>query len=370
MAGEPDRSRLYYQRLTAGLLFVLAIVAIGAVLRATAVVVQPLVIALLLSFVLSPLVDRLHSYRLPWFVAILIVIVLLLAFGSLVAFVLYTSVQSVVRHFPRYVNRLLELLREVIETLELPPELIFEFDITRQLGAYLLTISGSFLGVLGSLTMVLIFVLFLLMEKPYLRPKVIEALQGPRTEKVFRIVGHTNAQIGRYLSVKLVISLATGVLVWGSFTIIGVDFAFIWAVLAFLFNFIPSIGSILVGVTSFAFAIVQFYPEPNPIIAAGASMLAIQTIVGNVIDPKLQGDRLKISPVVILFSLLFWGWLWGVIGLFLAVPLTVAMKIVFENVPGLEPVGVLMGRSDVHEESVPHGVQLPGDTVDGDSDDE
>jgi AI-2 transport protein TqsA len=370
MPPRPDRSDLYYQRLTAGILFLLAVIAVGAVLKVTATVVQPLVIALLLSFVLSPLVDRLHSYRLPWFVAILIVIVLLLAFGSLVAFVLYTSVQGVVRQFPRYVNRLLELLREVIETLELPPELIFEFDITRQLGGYLLTISGSFLGVMGSLTMVLIFVLFLLMEKPYLRPKIMEALQGPRTDRVFRIVGHINAQIGRYLSVKLVISLATGVLVWGSFTIIGVDFAFIWAVLAFLFNFIPSIGSILVGVTSFAFAIVQFYPQPNPIVATGASMLAIQTIVGNIIDPKLQGDRLKISPVVILFSLLFWGWLWGVVGLFLAVPLTVAMKIALENVPGLESFGVLMGRSDVHEQSMPQGAQAPGDTGDADSDDE
>ncbi len=353
MPADPRRSNVDYRKLTSGLLLVLAVIAAGGVLKLTASVVQPLVIALLLSFVLSPLVDWLHRLRLPWFAAIIAVILLLLAFGSLVAFVFYTSVQSLVRLFPRYVNRLLELLRELIELFELPPELILEFDITRQLGTYLFALSGNFLSLLGGVTMVLIFVLFLLLEKPYLRPKVMEALQGPRTEKLWHIVGTTNAQIGRYLSLKLVISLVTGFLVWGSFTLVGVDFAFIWGVLSFLFNFIPSIGSIIVGVTSFGFAIVQFYPDFGPIAGAGASMLAIQTIVGNIIDPKLLGDSLKISPVVILFSLLFWGWLWGVMGLFLAVPLTVAMKIVFENIPGLEPVGILMGRSDVHEASVP-----------------
>ncbi|HKJ85435.1 MAG TPA: AI-2E family transporter, partial [Spirochaetia bacterium] len=163
---------------------------------------------------------------------------------------------------------------------------------------------------------------------------------------IWRIVGHTNAQIGRYLSVKLIVSLATGLLVWGAFTLIGVEFAFIWGATSFLFNFIPSIGSILIGATSFVFALVQFYPDPNPIVAAGISMLTIQLVLGNVIDPKLQGDRLKISPVVILFSLLFWGWLWGIVGLFLAVPLTVALKIVFENIPGFEFLGVLMGRTE------------------------
>jgi predicted PurR-regulated permease PerM len=337
------------QRVTSALLLILTIIAVGGVLKLTAGIVQPLAIALLLSFVLNPLVERLHRIKVPRLVGIFAVIMLLLAFGSLVAFILYTSVQSVVRQLPRYIDRLLELARQLIELLELPPELLTELNVTRQLGSYLVSFSGGFLSVLGSLTMVLVFLLFLLLEKPYLRPKVMEALQGPRTETIWRIVGHTNAQIGRYLSVKLIVSLATGLLVWASFSIIGVDFAFIWGVLSFLFNFIPSIGSILVGVTSIAFAFVQFFPEPNPIVAAAISMLTIQLVLGNVIDPKLQGDQLKISPVVILFSLLFWGWLWGIVGLFLAVPLTVALKIAFENIPGFEFLGVLMGRTETEE---------------------
>ncbi|MFP4113026.1 MAG: AI-2E family transporter [Spirochaetota bacterium] len=349
MSDEFDRPHLDQQRLTNALLLVLTVITVGAVLKLTASFVQPLVIALLLSFVLNPIVERLHRIRVPRLAGILFVIVLLLGVGSLVVFFLYSSVQSVVRQLPRYVDRLVNLVAQLLEALDLPPELLAEFDYTPTLRQYLVSFSGGFLTVLGSLTMVLVFLLFLLLEKPYLRPKVMEALQGPRTETIWRIVGHTNAQIGRYLSVKLVVSLATGFLVWVSFRFIGVEFALLWGALSFLFNFIPSIGSILIGVTSALFAFAQFYPEPRPIVAAAASMLTIQLVLGNVIDPKLQGDQLKISPVVILFSLLFWGWLWGIVGLFLAVPLTVALKIVFENIPGFEFLGVLMGRAEKEE---------------------
>lgn len=332
------------------LLIILVVIAVGAVLKLTASIVQPLVIALLLSFVLDPLVEFLTRLKLPRFVAILVVIVLILALGSLLAFVLYASVQSVLREFPFYQGRIVELYRLASETFQLPEDLITELQIIRQLGNFLVAFSSDFLGVLGALVMIIVFLLFLLLEKPYLRPKVTQALEGPRTEKIWRIVAHTNAQIGRYLTVKLFVSSVTGGLVWLAFGIIGVDFAFVWGVLSFLFNFIPSIGSIAVGVISVVFATLQFYPAVNPIVAAAVSMLTIQLVLGNVIDPKMQGDSLKISPVVILFSLLLWGWLWGIVGLFLAVPLTVALKIVFENIPGLHFVGVLMGRSETSEE--------------------
>ena len=349
MDNEIGRAHLDQQRLTAGLLLVLTVLAAGAVMQQASSILQPLVIAMLLTLVLDPLVERLHRLRIPRIAAILIVIVMILGVGTLLVLLLYSSVQAVVRQVPGYLERLLELVQELTVTLDLPADALLGLDIIGPIGSSLVSFSGSFLSVLGSLTMVLIFLLFLLLEKPYLRPRVMDALQGPRTERIFRIVEHTNAQIGRYLSVKLFVSAVTGVLVWIAFSIIGVEFALIWAVLSFLFNFIPSIGSIVIGVVSTVFAFVQFYPEPGRIVAAGVSMLTIQLVLGNVIDPKMQGDSLKISPVVILFSLLFWGWLWGVVGLFLAVPLTVVIKIVTENIPGFEFIGVLMGREVHHE---------------------
>lgn len=339
-----------HSRLTSTLLLVLVTLAVGAVLKLTATIVQPLVIALLLTFVLNPIVEALHRMRIPRIVGIVFVLALLLGFGTLFAFVVYTSMQRLLREVPTYFDKLSELTRTVTDYLSLPDTIVADLDLSRQVGSYLVSASGSFLSLSGSLIIVLIFLLFLLLEKPYIRPKVMEALQGPRTEKIWRIVGHTNAQIGRYLSVKLLISTLTGGLVWLTFSLVGVDFAFIWGALSFLLNFIPSIGSILISVVSALFAFVQFYPDPTPIVWAVLSMVSIQLVLGNIIDPKMQGDSLKISPVVILFSLLLWGWLWGVVGLFLAIPLTVALKIVFENIPSLEWVGVLMGREAREEE--------------------
>lgn len=332
------------QRLNSALLFILVLIAVGAVFNLTAGIVQPLVVALLLTFVLNPIVELLHRIRIPRIVGILVVIILLLGIGTLFAYIVYSSMQRLLRQFPAYYERLLELVRTLLDRFELPETIIADLDLSRELGSALVAISGDFLSLSSSLIMVLVFLLFLLLEKPFIRPKVMEALEGPRTEKIWRMVGDINAQIGRYLSVKLLVSTATGGLVWLTFSIVGVDFAFIWGVLSFLLNFIPSIGSIVISLVSAVFAIVQFYPDLNPILAAVFSMVTIQLILGNIIDPKLQGDSLKISPVVILFSLLLWGWLWGIVGLFLAIPLTVALKIVFEHIPSLAWIGVLMGR--------------------------
>lgn len=337
----PARSRAVI-----ALLFVLAAVAIGAVLKTTVSIVMPLVIALLLSFVLSPLVEGMRKLGLPRIVGIILVILLLLGFGFLLGLVLYSSVQSLLRSWPLYQRKLITLFDQLVVALKIPDNFLSRLQLTQPISSMVLSFFGSFVGFLSSFLMVMIFLLFILLEKPYLRRKMYQAIHAQRTHTVYRILTHINSQVGRYLTVKFLVSLATGVSVGISYGVIGVDFAFIWGVLAFLFNFVPSIGSIVVSAASFLFAIVQFAPDWHPIVATIASMLVIQTIIGNIIDPKLQGDNLNLSPVIILFSLLFWGWLWGIMGMFLSVPLTVALKIIFENVPGFEFVGVLMGTGN------------------------
>jgi predicted PurR-regulated permease PerM len=194
-----------------------------------------------------------------------------------------------------------------------------------------------------------VFILFLLLERPYFRSKLLAAIQSSRTERVSRVIVHINRQVGRYIGVKLLVSGMTGFIVFWSFYFIGVDFAFIWGILTFLFNFIPTIGSISISVLSYLFVLIQFFPSWTPIVLAAGAMTGTQLVIGNILDPKLQGDRLNLSPVLILVSLLFWNWLWGVLGMFLAVPLTAAIKIAFENIPGLEWIAVLMSTGDYDE---------------------
>jgi AI-2 transport protein TqsA len=327
-------------------LFIIALVAIGGVLRLTGSIFIPFVIAILLSFVFAPVVTFLVRRHVPRFLAITFVLLIFLAFGFLIALVIYSSFQSLLREFPTYQARFLQLLQDVIVRFDLPPDIISQLQITRTIGTTLLSFSGNFMSFASGFMVVLIFLLFLLMEKPYTRRKLTMAVRDETTRRLSRVLLHITSQIGRYVAVKLFVSALTAIIVYIAFTVIGVDFPFVWGVLTFLFNFIPSIGSIAITFISGTFALVQFLPDWNPILAAFLTMATAQFFIGNVIDPKMLGDRLNLSPVVILLSLLLWGWLWGTAGLFLAVPLTVAIKITFENVPGMEAYGILMGTGN------------------------
>lgn len=327
-------------------LFVIALVAAGSVLRLTGSIFIPFAIAVLLSFVFSPIVSFLVKRHVPRFLAITSVLLIFVAFGFLIALVIYSSFQSLLREFPTYQARFSTLLQELIERFDLPADIASQLEITRTIGSTLLSFSGNFMSFVSGFVVVMVFLLFLLLEKPYTRRKMTMAVRDETTRRLSRVLIHITSQIGRYVAVKLFVSSLTAVVVYIAFSIIGVDFPFVWSVLTFLFNFIPSIGSLAITFVSGVFALIQFLPDWNPIIAAFLSMSTAQFLIGNVIDPKMLGDRLNLSPVIILLSLLLWGWLWGTAGLFLAVPLTVAVKIVFENIPGLEAFGILMGTGN------------------------
>lgn len=328
---------------------IIALVAVGMVLRLAAGLLIPFVVALLLSFVLSPVMTYLIKLKVPRFLAIILILVTFLAFGFLIVLIVYQSFQSLLQEFPAYQQRLSQLIQDLIERFDLPPEMVQEFQISRTIGNAVVSISGNFMSFANGFMVVFIYLLFLLFEQPFLRRKMRNALKVESTRTIAMILAHINAQISRYLAVKLFVSLLTAVIVFFSFIIIGVDFPLIWAVLTFLFNFIPTIGSIAISVIASLFALVQFLPQWNLILATAISISATEFVIGNILDPKMLGDRLNLSPVIILFSLLMWGWLWGIAGLFLATPLTVVLKIIFENVPGLEPVGILMGTGSLKE---------------------
>jgi len=169
------------------------------------------------------------------------------------------------------------------------------------------------------------------------------ALSERRAAQMKKIVGSISSEISRYLWVMVIISLTTGVLIWLALSLIGVDFPVTWGALAFFFNFIPTIGSIVASLPPILLALVQFYPAVWPGVVTLVAITAIQMTIGNFIAPKVLGDRLHLSPVVILISLLFWGWLWGIVGALLAVPIASAIKIACENIEELHPIAIMMG---------------------------
>ena len=192
--------------------------------------------------------------------------------------------------------------------------------------------------------LVLLFLLFILLGRGQLMRKVHWAFAPHTARKISSMLTNINKQVQRYLIAKTFISLATGLLATLVLVLFNVQFALIWGILTFLLNFIPSIGSVIATVLPLAVAIIQFQSWIY-VLWIALCLIGIQFVIGNLIDPRIIGRSLNLSPLVVLFSLIFWGWLWGIIGMFLAVPMAVIIKIILENSQSLRFLGILMSSS-------------------------
>ena len=187
---------------------------------------------------------------------------------------------------------------------------------------------GKIISFLSSVTLVSIFVIFLLIGRD---SKAVK--KG--------IYGDVEKQIRRYISTKTALSLITGTLVWIILVALDLKLAAVFGMLAFMLNFIPSIGSIIATLLPIPVAVAQFqslWPILMVILIPGA----VQMTIGNIIEPKIMGKELKLHPVTILLALSFWGLLWGVIGMFLAVPMTAIIRIILMRFETLKPLGRLL----------------------------
>ena len=159
-------------------------------------------------------------------------------------------------------------------------------------------------------------------------------------------LGQISKDIQRYLHIKTAVSLVTGALAWLMTMAFGLEFPLLWGVLAFVLNYIPSIGSLIAAIPPCLLALWQLGMVPATLIAVG--YLSINMALGNVIEPMLLGRRFGLSTLVVVLSALFWGWVWGPVGMFVAIPLTMLIKVILDNSGGLRWISVAMGKSS-HE---------------------
>jgi len=322
---------------------IIALVLVGFVLKAAQVVILPLIIAWLLSYLFAPVVKFLASHKVPTGAAVLAVLLILIGFFYLIGVFVQTRVMSFVGEYDAYASQLSQITSDAMARFNIPESYFKDFDWAGQIGKRLVKLSGSFVSLVSNMGMILIFLVFMLLGKPYSRRKIEQAFAGHQAEKITAVTGSITGQISRYLSIKLAISGVTAILVWTVLVIMKVDFPLTWAVFTFLLNFIPTVGSVIATIPPVLVALVQFYPGFWPAVIVLVLLLLIQQTMGSFIEPKLMGDSLNLSPVVILLSLVFWGWLWGIVGALLSVPIAAAIKIVCENIEALKPISVLMG---------------------------
>ena len=213
------------------------------------------------------------------------------------------------------------------------------------LNDYIRRLVNSITGTAQNFFLILIYVIFLLIEQNTF-PKKIAALRlsDERKEKLKHILDDINIASRTYLTVKFIASLVTGFLSFAVLQIVGVDFALFWAFLIFLLNFIPTIGSIIATAFPALVALIQF-DSLSPFLIVLIGIIGIQILIGSILEPRLLGNSLNISPMIVILSLVIWGSIWGIVGMLLCVPLTAIMIIVFAQFPATRPIAVLLSRN-------------------------
>ena len=335
------------------ILFFLAIIALGTLCKLLSSVILPVVVSVLMTFSFMPVILKLNKkLKIPWILLVVIIdIILLFAIFGLSS-LLVSSLSTIIAEYPKYESRFMSIYKLTASTfnLQFDDEKTFIDNLwsvlqvreyVQKLAVFLS--SGLFTFAKYFLVILLLFT-FLLIEIKSTGKKINSAFHSKTRSKVFRIIQQVISETVRYLSIKFFISLATGVLVFIGTSIVGMDFPIVWGFLAFIMNFIPTFGSIISTLLTTLFATLQFYPAWGKIIYIFILLLSINMILGNILEPRIEGNHLGLSPFVILVSLSLWGWLWGFVGMILAVPMTVIIKIVCENFSILNPIAVLLGN--------------------------
>ena len=352
-------------------LLFLAVIAGGTLLKIMQDFVIPVVLAILLAFVFFPIVRKLNKrWHIPWWLGIALVYILFFGVVFGIANILTVSFRAILGSLPDYEEKFRSIsisLSESFSKNKNNPLLGFlnfdadqsflqnvlnTIDVQGVLKQTALGAGGTIFSFSKSLFLVTILSIFLLAEMNSTERKIVSAFGAKYSDRVHTVMQNVISETTRYISIKFVASVATGIVIGGACQAVGQDFAVVFGFIAFVMNFIPTFGSIIAWVLTSLFALLQFYPSPAPILVVTLVAAAANVIIGQILEPKIEGKDLGLSPFVILVSLSLWGWLWGFLGLLLAVPLTVIVKIVCENVSFLQPVAIFLGHKPQDENDV------------------
>jgi predicted PurR-regulated permease PerM len=326
----------------------LSVFLVGVFLKMARSFMIPVVLALFFYFILSPVLDLLTRLKIarPLAVTIIVLVMFLVLYGMGVLF--YENGKAFASDLPKYSQK----LGAMVDSLQA------QFHITKarwdpliylkklngdQIGAVILTSLGTFLSFLSNMFLVLIFLIFMLAGRGKLNEKIIDCCSPRRATQMGRILGHIDKKVQKYLAIKTAVCIVSGVLAAVILVLFGVDFAVAFGFLTFLLNYIPNIGAFIAKIIPFLIAAVQFssFWRAAWVLIV---LLAADAVIGMLVEPKLMGKGMNLSPLVILFSLFFWGWLWGIPGMILAVPIMATVKIIVGSFPELRWLDGLLAK--------------------------
>ena len=219
-----------------------------------------------------------------------------------------------------------------------------QFMASVDIGPIVASFAGALTGILGDLALIVVYVGFLLFEQKTFSNKLANMFPDPAKRKqVEELIDNIQLQIQTYIRIKTLVSVFTGLVGYIVLTLVGVDFASFWAFAIFLLNYIPIVGSAVATIFPALLTLIQF-DTFAPFLIVGIGLTSAQFAVGNVIEPKLMGSSLNLSPLVVVLSLVLWGSLWGIPGMFLCVPIMVILLIVLSHFDATRPIAVMLSE--------------------------
>ena len=325
------------------LLMTAAFVIIVAGMKAAKPVLVPFLLSVFIAVICSPLLFWLNRKKIPMGIALVIVIVIILCIGLLVGTMIGTSIYDFNNSLPFYEEKLGEktdAIKGLLDRLDIPyPDNIMEsIDM-----AWVMRLAQRIMAGLGKLLsngfLILLTVIFMLLEAATFPGKMGKAFG--KSESVMDHFQGIMKNINNYMVIKTYFSLATGILVAVWLTILKVDYPILWGLVAFLFNYVPNIGSIIAALPAVLLAFIQA-GTTTALLAAGG-YLVFNIVIGSVIEPRFMGRELGLSTLIVFLSLVFWQWILGPVGMVLSIPLTMTIKIALSNSDETKWISTLLG---------------------------
>ena len=339
----PDR------RVTSNILLtVITIFLAGVLLRLARAVIIPVLIAVFLAYVLDPLVALLRRIRVPLGIGIAVAAVLFMVAFLVFAYSVYDSAVEFARALPSYQAAVVGMLRGLFNRVQLASDALFEVNILDELrkvpvGAMALSTLGSVANFVRQFLVVFLLSLMVLVVKYSLTRLILRSFPRREAKKIALVLLRVDRDLRKYVSIKAFVSLLIGSSSGVVLFLFKVDYAVLLGFLTFVLNFIPYAGSTVAVALAVTVALVQFASWPV-VLWLLLVLVVLQNLIGQLLEPALVGAGLRVSFPVVIFMLFFWGWLWGAPGVLLAMPVTTALKIIMEDIPGARPFAVLLER--------------------------
>ena len=329
-------------------------VIIIAGMRFASSILVPFLLSLFIAKICSPFLFWMQGKRIPKALAVVVIFVAIVGIGWLLLIFVSSSLNDFANALPAYQEGLAAKTASLVSWLQdhgvvISSQLVLDyFNPQRAMNMVAITLSGL-RSVLTNFLLIMLTVLFILLEASGFPQKLKAALDKP-DESITRISKITES-VNRYLLMKTMFSLLTGILIWVWLAILGVDFPLLWGLLAFLLNYVPTIGSLIAAIPAVLLALIQLGGSSALFTCLG--YLVVNVSIGSIMEPKLMGHGLGLSTLVVFLSLIFWGWVLGPVGMLLSVPLTMTVKIALESDEESRWLGIMLGSGPPADHAEP-----------------